>query len=366
VVARVAFEHIGIKNFRNITALELAPAPGLNVVAGDNGQGKTSLLEALYFVATSRSFRTTALKELIRDGAEIASVRARVAESGRTREQHAGLGLRTRSLSIDGKRPDRLFSYALRTPVVAFHPGDLELVSGPATPRRQLLARLALFVVPQSGDDRQRYQQALRERQRALEKRGDHAPELDAYETLLVNHGVALAAAQRRAAEQLILALGPAFAEVAPPGLVLEARYVAAGTTDADVFRAELVQRRAQDRVRKLASFGPHRDDVELIVDGRSARRHASQGQQRMLTLALKLAELACVREARGLHPVLLLDDVASELDVSRSGAVHDLIASRENQVFVTTPRPDWLKANVPGSARADWIAAEGRFQRVK
>jgi DNA replication and repair protein RecF len=126
------------------------------------------------------------------------------------------------------------------------------------------------------------------------------------------------------------------------------------------------MQRRAQDRVRKLASFGPHRDELELVIDGRSARRHASQGQQRLLTLALKLAELACVREARQLEPVLLLDDVASELDVSRSGAVHDLIASREHQVFVTTPRHDWLQAAAPGSARADWIAVEGRFERVQ
>ena len=366
MTARVAFESVGIKNFRNISALELLPAPGLNVVAGDNGQGKTSLLEALYFVATSRSFRTSALKELIQSGTEIASVRARIAEDGFSREQRAAVAPRSRSLTIDGKRPDRLFSYALRTPIVAFHPGDLELVSGPATPRRQLLARVSLYVVPQSGDDRQRYQQALRERQRALEKRGDQAPELDAYETLLATHGVALAAVQQKAAEQLISALGPAFAEVAPPGLALDARYVAAGTSDAASFRAELLERRAQDRVRKLASFGPHRDDIELCIDGRSARRHASQGQQRILTLALKLAELACVREARQLHPVLLLDDVASELDVARSGAVHDLIASRENQVFVTTPRGDWLKASVPGSARADWRVVEGRFERVQ
>jgi DNA replication and repair protein RecF len=365
VTARIAFESVGVKHFRNIEALELEPAPGLNVIAGDNGQGKTSLLEALYFVATSRSFRTTALNEVIQQDKDIASVRARIADGGLHREQRAALGLRTRSLLVDGKRPARLFSYALRTPIVVFHPGDLELVSGPAAPRRLLLARLSLFVVPQSADDRQRYLRAQRERQRTLEERGDRAPDLDAYETLLVKHGVLLALAQEAAAERLIRALAPAFAEVAPEGLVLQAQYRAGGTTDPAAFGAELAQRRARDRQRKRMTFGPHRDDLEFVVDGRSARRHASQGQQRMLTLALKLAELDCVTNARDAHPVLLLDDVASELDPSRSSAVRSLVASAKNQVFVTTPRRDWFRSVASGSDGAEWIARSGRFERA-
>jgi DNA replication and repair protein RecF len=365
VTARIAFENVGVKHFRNIGALELEPAPGLNVIAGDNGQGKTSLLEALYFVATSRSFRTTALKEVIQQDNDIASVRARIADGSLHREQRAALGQRSRSLLVDGKRPERLFSYALRTPIVVFHPGDLELVSGPAAPRRLLLARLSLFVVPQSADDRHRYLRAQRERQRSLEERGDRAPDLDAYETLLVKHGVALALAQEAAAERLIRALVPAFAEVAPEDLVLEAHYRAGGTTDPALFSAELEQRRTRDRQRKLMTFGPHRDDLEFVVDGRSARRHASQGQQRMLTLALKLAELECVTSARDAHPVLLLDDVASELDPSRSSAVHSLIAGAKSQVFVTTPRRDWFQGVASRSDGAEWVARSGRFERV-
>ena len=219
--------------------------------------------------------------------------------------------------------------------------------------------------MPQSGDDRQRYQRALRERQKALEERGDRAPDLDAYESLLVKHGVALALAQRAAAEQLIQALAPAFAEVAPAGLLLAAHYVAGGTSGSGAISRRAQQRRTRDRQRKLMTFGPHRDDLELFIDGRSARRQASQGQQRMLTLALKLAELECVRSARDAHPVLLLDDVASELDSSRSGAVHDLVRSAQNQVFVTTPRRDWFRNAESGSGGAEWNAVSGRFERL-
>jgi DNA replication and repair protein RecF len=365
VTARIAFESIGVRHFRNIDALELEPAPGLNVIVGDNGQGKTSLLEALYFVATSKSFRTTAMKDLIQEGRDIASVRARIAEGGLRREQRATLGLRARSVLIDGKRPERLYSYALRTPTVVFHPGDLELVNGPGAPRRLLLARLSLFVVPQSADDRQRYQRALRERQRTLEERGERATDLEAYETLLVKHGVALALAQQSAAERLIEALAPAFAQVAPEGLALEAHYRPGGCTDPAQFHRELEQRRTRDRHRKLTTFGPHRDDLDFVVDGRSARRHASQGQQRMLTLALKLAELECVRSARNAHPVLLLDDVASEFDPSRSSAAYALVAHAQSQVFVTTPRRDWLGSVETSSERAEWIARAGRFERA-
>ncbi len=352
-----------MRTFRNIASLDFDPAPRLNVIAGDNGQGKTSLLEALYFVATSRSFRADRLRELVQEGAGHGTVRAWIEEAGLRREQRATAGERSRSLLIDGKHPPRLSAYATRTPVVVFHPGDLALASGSATVRRTLLDRVALFVDPTSGDDRLRYSRALRERQRALEERGTTAPELDAFEQLMAEHGARFSRARAAAAQAVAAALAPAFARMAAPELELGIEYAPGGSDDPERFQAELRGRRAQDLRRKKASFGPQRDELELGIDGRSARHHASQGQQRILALALKIAELDCVRKARAAHPVLLLDDVSSELDPTRTGAVYEFLRDTQSQVFVTTTRPElFTTPGVVAGERADWTISGGQL----
>jgi DNA replication and repair protein RecF len=246
-----------------------------------------------------------------------------------------------RTLSIDGKRAQRLGAYAVRTPVVVFHPGNLTLVSGAAAGRRTLLDRIALFIDPASGETRANYQRAQKERQHLLEKEPGQVATLDAFERLMGQHGALLQQARARAAEALANALEPAYQSMAHRSAPLEVVFKPGGTADPEHFCEELVQRRQRDRFRKSAGFGPHRDDLELLLEGRSARHHASQGQQRILTLALKAAELACVREACGSQPILLLDDVSSELDPTRTGAVYDFVKLTDSQVLVTTTRPE-------------------------
>jgi DNA replication and repair protein RecF len=367
VPAQLVFERIAIRAFRNLTVAELDPAPRLNVVFGDNGHGKTSLLEALYLLATSKSFRAEKTAEMLQTGAEAALVSARISEAGLVREQRAVLGPKTRSFSADGKRVARFAAYAVKTPVVVFHPGDLILASGPAQGRRTLLDRVALFLEPASADHRLRYATALRERQRSLEDRGPRAADLEAYEALLVEHGVALCQIRERTATRVGEALAPAFAKMAPPGLLLEVALKSAGSTDAEAFRRALIDARPVDLRRGSASFGPQRDDLELSVEGRSARRHASQGQQRMLSLALKVAELDCVRQARGAHPILLLDDVSSELDAQRFEAVFTMLRDVPSQVFVTTPRPElFVMPEVSAVDRADFSVRSGVVARAR
>ena len=161
---KLRFESVSLKNLRNIEALEIEPAARLNVIVGDNGQGKTSLLEALYLVATSRSFRAERLASVVRDGSEQSVVRASVVEDGLRREQRVVLGPRSRRVTLDQKPPVSLTSYATRTPMVVFHPADLELVSGGAASRRRLLDRLLLFVDPPGADARRRRPQPLHAR----------------------------------------------------------------------------------------------------------------------------------------------------------------------------------------------------------
>lgn len=344
--SRLVLERIVVSDLRNLQRVDVALSPRVTVVSGLNGQGKTSLIEAIYLAATSKSFRTTKLAEIVRHGAGTGFVRARFHESAfpaSPREQVVVLEHGKRTVKIDGKRPPSLAAFAVRSPVVCFHPGELELSSGPAMHRRTLLDRVALFVDPVSADHHARYREALRARQKALELRGENAPDVPPFEAIAATHGAKLTEARARAAASLAPELAASFARLAAPGLALSARYEPGGSTDPAVFAAELAQRRARDRMRGLATYGPQRDDLALSLDGHPARSVGSQGQHRALTLALKLAELAAVARARGVFPVLLLDDVSSELDRDRTLSLLSVLAETRGQVVITTTRPEMI-----------------------
>jgi DNA replication and repair protein RecF len=318
---------------------ELEFGPQLNVLWGDNGQGKTSLLEALVLATTSRSFRTAQPRDLIQHGAAVASAEVDVDEAGLLRRQRVDLGRGHKLSSIDGKRVARTADFAVLTPIVVFHPADLDLVGGPAALRRTLLARVSLYLEPWSFESHKAYHHALRERQRLLLDGGVAAAGLDAFEQVAAEHGATLTAANARAAQRIIEALDPILTDLAPRQLRVEACHVASGTTDPSEFGRQLKDHRQRDRFRGRPLYGPQRDDLRLSVDAADARRHASQGQQRLLALALKLAELSSIRNVRRVHPILLLDDVSSELDPDRTLALLDWLRDCPSQVFITTTR---------------------------
>jgi DNA replication and repair protein RecF len=359
--APLRLESLAIRRVRNIESLELAPSPRLNVIVGDNGHGKTSVLEAVYLVATTKSFRAEKLATLIKEGTDGASVTARIEEGGAQREQRFLLGERSRVARLDGKPPSTLAAYAVRTPVVVFAPADLELVSGGASGRRRLLERVALFVDSPGSEARLRYERAMRSRQRVLSERGPAARDLGAFETVMATEGARHALARRRAAERVVEELGRSFVRLAAQGTPVVAEYVPGGSEDESEFRQKLERARDADARRGAASFGPHRDELSLTLLGRPARTHASQGQQRLLALALKLAELECIRAARSADPILLLDDVSSELDPERTQAVYDLVLCNQGQVFVTTTRLDLFPVGAFASTeRADFRLVRG------
>ncbi len=353
-------ERLRIRDLRNLAKVDFEPAARVNVIAGNNGHGKTSLLEAVYFAATSRSFRTHRPAELVRHGAALASVTARFVEAGGdaphvAREQTAATQGKGCVVRIDGNRPASLSEYATRSPVIAFHPDELVLSSGPAAGRRTLLDRLALFISPASADHRARYARALKARQQLLHRGEEGAVDsgaIEAFEELCAVHGAALTRARAGAAEALARELLPAFGRIAAPDLVLDVRFAPGGAADLDDARAELRRQRRRDAHRPSPGFGPHRDDLELRFDGHPVRAVGSQGQHRALTLALKAAETSAIAAARGIEPILLLDDVSSELDPERTTALFTFLGLAHGQIFLTTTRRELIVT--PGVAPGD------------
>lgn len=359
----LAIESLSIRAFRNLTRVDLELGPRFNVVSGDNGQGKTNLLEAVYVVATSRSFRTSRLGELVETGSETASIRARLREGTMEREQSVGVRAGVRAVRIDGKRPSTLAAYAVRTPTVAFHPGIVALSAGSGADRRKLLDRVALYHLPASLAEAEAYARALRARQRVLESRGTSAADLDDWEALIVHHGLALSEARETAASLLGPAAERAFAGIGPAGLSLTVAYAANAPRDPAAFRALLAQSRTRDRARGSATSGPHRDDLALALGGRAVRGMASQGQHRAVVLSLELAEIEVIARARGVYPLLLLDEVSSELDRARTAALFAALSGQRGQVLLTTTRPELIETGALSCAeeRRDFMVVGGR-----
>lgn len=360
-------ERLSVRAFRNLESIDVEFSTRLNVFHGDNGQGKTNLLEAIYALCTSKSFRTSAFSDLLAFGAPedaVASVRGSFSEDGFPREQSLGLAQGKRLARVDGKRPKSLADYARRSPVVVFYPGELTLTMGPSRERRRLLDRVGFFLSPSYATDLESFGSALRSRQKVLETRGIHATDLDHWEALCVTHGLAVTEARTRVAEALTAHTLSTFGSVAAPGLRLSMEYKPAAPLDRETYTARLAAERPRDLRRGSAATGPHRDDLALALAGAPARLVASQGQHRALVLSLKAAEMAAIRAARGTEPILLLDDVSSELDPARTESYFQFLAGRTNQVFLTTTRagliPQELAAE--GHTRNDFAVRAGQL----
>jgi len=363
----LGFRSLEVRGFRNLASQKLELGPRFNVFSGENGQGKTNLLEAIYLVATSRSFRTNNLGEIVAHGAELARVRGsiddpRLGNDAPPREQVVSILGKRRAVTVDGKRPRTLASFALSTPVVLFEPASLVLSQGAAAERRKLLDRVAVHVAARTGGgealvhDAERYRRAHLQRKRALEMGADLRT-VASFEHVMAEHGARIVRARREAAE----ALGPraiaAFERIARTPLRLEVTYLPRAPEDAPAFAARLAASRSDDARRGTATVGPHLDDLGLVLGGHPARQVASQGQHRAIVLSLKGAELETIRAAREVEPILLLDDVSSELDATRNAALFELLHARVGQVVLTTTRPEVIELRV---ARRDFRVSSG------
>lgn len=332
---------VSLRNFRSYPSADVALGPGLTVITGRNGAGKTNLLDAVYFGCTGRSSRTTNDRELVRFGEQVTRVVVTTeADDGLHELAVAFESGQPKRLTADGVRVERLLDVAGRPLVSVFLPDRLELVKGTPSLRRAHVDQVVAALWPARTQTRRAYAQALAQRNALLTRvrAGAASPSsLPAWDQELARHGIALMA-DRAAAVAAVADRFPVIANDlgldGDPAVAYKPRSKAG---DADGLAAELGERLQSDLERGFTQHGPHRDDLALTRDGRELRAYGSQGQQRLALLALLLAEREAIAATRDAVPVMLLDDVMSELDRERRGRLVALLRGVGQSVVTTT-----------------------------
>lgn len=348
-----AFAELRLRQFRNFAELELSfPAAGVAII-GDNGAGKTNLLEALYYLEIFRSFRGAPDERLVRFGEDAFFVRGLVRGAPGASEVAVGFERRGRRkrVAVNGAQPERLGEALGSIGAVVFSPSDVALVAGSPAERRRFLDIVLSLNRPGYLGAVQRYRQALRNRN-AMLRNGAPPALLAAWEAGLVHAGArvmtlraewALGAAPGFARRYQAISQGQAARLAYAPSVTLP-RELPEPEEAESAFRGALAHAAVRERERRVTLVGPHRDDLALLLqrpgEERELREYGSGGQQRTAAIALRMVEAETIREARGREPVVLLDDVFAELDPGRSARILDLLEAEETgQAILTAPK---------------------------
>lgn len=352
---------LALRNYRNYSQLDLELAPGLNVILGQNAQGKTNLLEAVALLALSSSPRARRESELIGPLTTAARIEGRV-------ERQAGAEVEV-VISLDGGgdrigKSIRVNGQARRAVdlpgevnVTLFWPEDLGLVKSGPELRRRFLNEMLVQVVPGYARNLAGYRRALEQRNgllRRIAAREEGAAALEAWDATLASHGDQISQARAAAVAELA-PLAAARHLAVSGGEQMEIRYLGSASGLAARLQASL----PEDLRRGMTSVGPHRDELDVLIGGQAARSYASQGQQRTAVIALKLGEADLIERRRGERPIMLLDDVLSELDFGRRRQLLSSVGST-GQVLVTAVDAEVFPGGVGSDALVRCIS-QGR-----
>lgn len=394
-------QRLRLLDYRNIAAAELELDAQFTVLWGHNGAGKTNVLEAIYLVSTLRSFRTSDLAHLIRKGSEGARVElvahdpvAGIASNLSVRLERTARSAR-RTAQLDDKTVRAAKDFYGRVRAVLFTPEDLGILRGSPAGRRQFIDRVLFARERAHITDIQDYEKLLRSRNRVLKAEAGAMSTtqrhrlLDTYDVGLADLGARIWTRRASLLEDLAPGFEASFAQIHDvgdgPPLRAGLRYVARArrylddgpATQADVVSAPdpasedarrvalariLERRRAVDLERRSTTVGPHLDELEVTLDGELAGEFASQGQSRALVLAFKIAELRSARSRFGAPPLLLLDDVSSELDPRRNAQLFETLRAEVGQCILTTTSPDYIRLG-DGVDRLDLPVAAGAIE---
>lgn len=339
---------ITLQHFRNIAFADLTLDGPRQFFLGTNGQGKTNLLEAAGLVTALRSFRTGDTRLLIAHGQHEAAIAFEL-EHERLGVTRVVITLHTngKDLTCDGKHVTRLGDYLGRFPTVVFSAQDLQLVRGAPSPRRRWLDLTLAAMDADYLTALQTYHRALAERNSLL-KLGRPDDELAAFEPPLATAAATLATKRAAGAVELAAHFATAYLKLSDGAETPALRHAPdLSADDALAWATVFAKNRGRDRQYRTTVAGPHRDDLELTLDGRAARDFGSEGQQRGLMLALRLAQAQFFRARSGVEPVLLADDMLGELDSARRRRFWTAVGT-ERQILATSTQP-------PDSGPADW-----------
>ena len=350
-------ERVTVRDFRCYERAEASFGPGLTVITGPNGAGKTNLLEALYFGCTGRSCRTSNEREVVRFGQGATRVVATV--SGDDAEHELAVGFspgEVKRMTADGAPVERLLDVAQRPLISVFDPDRLELIKGAPSVRRAHLDQFVAALWPARTAARKAYAQALAQRNALVSRvRGEGASDrvraaFEPWDMQLARHGIELMSDRRRPSTRspshspaAASCSGSTASRGSPTGHGRAPR-------PSEELIAELADRLPGDLERGFSGHGPHRDDVSVSRTGRELRNYGSQGQQRMALLGWLLAEREALADRRESAPLMLLDDVMSELDAGRREALIELLRSGDGQSVITATDAE----QVPGAEQSD------------
>jgi len=340
-------------NFRNIKKLEILPASGLNVFVGRNAQGKSNLLEAIYVFVSGRSYRTTKTTELINFNSAYAEVNIELSKKDSNYQLHLHFSEDKKTLAIDGVNRKKIADLLGYLNIVSFFPKDLELIGGGPKQRREFIDLEISQVIPAYYTICQKYSRVIKQRNMLLKKnyRQDYSTTLlKSFDEQLLDLGTTIILRRLETLYKLSILARLSHRQITNQEENLVMKYISnIGLDDPiaqiykisreqveDLLAKKLEAVKSKEKERHTTLVGPHLDDIEFIINGYDVKKFGSQGQQRTTVLSLKLAELQYMRSETGEMPVLILDDVLSELDNERQHLLLET-AAKHTQTFVAT-----------------------------
>ena len=363
----IVLDRLVLKDFRNYEELDLTFVQGVNVLVGDNGQGKSNLLEAIYFLAILRSFRCSKIRNLTRWKTSSFMVMGKIRGDNGDHRMGIEYGDKRR-LRMDGETVRRASEFIGHLNVVAFVPEDIELIKGSASDRRRFLDVTLTQLTPGYLQVLQAYEKALKSRNVLLRSQDPHPSALNAYDEVLIDSGSRLIFYRQEFFQSFTSFLETAAMDLLPTDLTLTVKYQSlSGMGDsltladvATILRDGLIQNTERDRKYGQTHVGPHRDDFGLFINDRHLGDFGSEGQCRLVAMALKLAKsrlMLDVKKEEGI--ILLVDDVIGELDERGCRAFMNCI-SQADQTFIACTEFEKLHGVEPKQA---WVIDSGAIK---